>query len=119
MRAVGFFEVDAQFGRTVISPVNDCRKLTLVRRTEYADRSTFTTHYYISSAPCDVGRLAEAVRSHWGVESRHCLLNVAFKDDFTRYKSDHGAKNMTALRRFALIIVWADNAKVSIKTKAG
>jgi predicted transposase YbfD/YdcC len=31
-------------------------------------------------------------RGHGGVESMHWLLDVAFKDDLSRYRSDHGAK---------------------------
>jgi predicted transposase YbfD/YdcC len=36
------------------------------RRTEHADRCTFDTHHYISSAALDIARLAQAVRGHWG-----------------------------------------------------
>jgi predicted transposase YbfD/YdcC len=43
------------------------------RRTEHADRCTFDTHHYISSATLDIARLAQAVRGHWGVESMHWL----------------------------------------------
>ena len=45
---------------------------TLVRavnRTEYKDRCTVDTRTFISSAPCDIDRLANALRGHWGVES--------------------------------------------------
>ena len=38
-------------------------------RTDYADRATFETRAYISSAPLDIERLAAGVRGHWGVES--------------------------------------------------
>jgi predicted transposase YbfD/YdcC len=89
----------------------------IVRRVEYADRSTFSTHYYISSAPANVERLAEAVRGHWGVESMHWLLDVAFKDDLSRYRAGNGAKNMAVLRRFALNLVRIDKQKGSVKTK--
>ena len=93
---------------------------TLVRvlnRTEYADRCTFDTRLYISSAPLDIERLANGVRGHWGVESMHWLLDIAFKDDLSRYRSGHGAKNMAILRRFALGLVRANKSKGSIKTR--
>jgi hypothetical protein len=41
-------------------------------------------------------------RGHWGVESMYWLLDVEFKDDLSRYRSGHGAKNMAIVRRFAL-----------------
>ena len=43
--------------------------LRMVNRTEYKDKCTTGTRYFISSAPLDIDRLADAVRGHWGVES--------------------------------------------------
>ena len=86
-------------------------------RTEYRDRCSFETRFYISSAPLDIERLARAGRGHWGVESMHWLLDVEFKDDLSRYRSGHGAKNMAVVRRFALNLVRANKAKGSIKTR--
>lgn len=87
-------------------------------RLEYADRSSSAeTRYYICSAPRDIERLAAAARGHWGVESMHWLLDVAFKDDLSRYRAGHGAKNMAAVRRFALNLVRLDKSKGSVKTK--
>jgi hypothetical protein len=37
-------------------------------RIEYADRCTFDTRFYISSAALDIDRLAGGVRGHWGGE---------------------------------------------------
>ena len=91
--------------------------LKVLNRTEYADRCTIDTRLYISSAPLDIERLAKGVRGHWGVESMHWLLDVEFKDDLSRYRSGHGAKNMAIVRRFALGLIRADKTKGSIKTK--
>jgi predicted transposase YbfD/YdcC len=93
---------------------------TLVRvdsRTEHADRSTFDTRYFICSAPLDIDRIARATRGHWGVESMHWLLDVEFGDDLSRYRTGHGAKNMAVVRRFALGLVRANQAKGSVKTR--
>ena len=89
----------------------------VVNRTELKDRCTLDERLYISSAPLDIERIAHGVRGHWGVESMHWLLDVAFKDDLSRYRSGHGAKNMAVVRRFALGLVRADKAKGSVKTK--
>jgi predicted transposase YbfD/YdcC len=86
-------------------------------RTEHADRSTFDTRTYISSAPLDIERIAKAVRGHWGVESMHWLLDVEFKDDLSRYRTGHGAKNMAVVRRFALDLVRANKQKGSVKSR--
>jgi len=89
----------------------------VVSRTELSDRCRFDTRLYISSAPLDIDRLANGARGHWGVESMHWLLDVEFKDDLSRYRSGHGAKNMAVVRRFALNLVRANKAKGSIKTR--
>jgi predicted transposase YbfD/YdcC len=86
-------------------------------RTEHADRSTFDTRTYISSATLDIERIARAARGHWGVESMHWLLDVEFKDDLSRYRTGHGAKNMAVIRRFALDLVRNLKTKGSIKTR--
>ena len=86
-------------------------------RVEYADRCSFDTRYFISSAPRDIERIAAAARGHWGVESMHWLLDVAFKDDLSRYRTGHGAKNMAVVRRFALGLVRANKSKGSVKTR--
>src|SRR5207302_3673518 len=97
---------------------SNIRTLLMVQdRTEHADRSTFDTRYYIASATLDIERLAKAVRGHWGVESMHWLLDVEFKDDLSRYRSGHGAKNMTVVRRFALGLVRANKSKGSVKIR--
>jgi predicted transposase YbfD/YdcC len=86
-------------------------------RAEYADRCSFETHYHISSAPIDIERIARGARGHWGVESMHWLLDVEFKDDLSRYRTGHGAKNMAIVRRFALGLVRANKAKGSVNTR--
>ncbi len=86
-------------------------------RAEHADRTTFDTRFFISSAPIDIERIAKGVRGHWGVESMHWLLDVEFKDDLSRYRSGHGAKNMAVVRRFALGLVRANKTKGSVKTR--
>lgn len=86
-------------------------------RTEHADRSSFETRHFICSSKPDVERLAKGVRGHWGVESMHWLLDVAFKDDLSRTRTGHGAKNMAVIRRFALNLVRANPHKGSVKTK--
>ncbi len=89
----------------------------VVNRTEYADRCTFDTRLYISSAPLDIERLATGARGHWGVESMHWLLDTEFKDDLSRYRAGHGAKNMAIVRRFALGLMRANKSPGSVKRR--
>lgn len=86
-------------------------------RAEHSDRTTFDTRFFISSAALDIERIERGARGHWGIESMHWLLDVEFKDDLSRYRSRHGAKNMAVVRRFALGLVRANKTKGSVKTR--
>ena len=85
--------------------------------TEQAGKITHETRTYISSLPLDIDKIAGAIRGHWGVESMHWILDVQFKDDLSRYRQGHGAKNMAVLRRFALDLVRAHKAKGNVKIR--
>src|SRR3984885_2456281 len=91
--------------------------LKVLDRVEHADRCSFETRYYIASAPLDIERLSTGARGHWGVESMHWLLDVAFKDDLSRYRKGNGAKNMAVVRRFFLGLIRANKTKGSVKTR--
>jgi predicted transposase YbfD/YdcC len=84
---------------------------------EQAGATTQETRTYIASLSLDIDKIAAAIRGHWGVESMHWILDVQFKDDLSRYRQGHGAKNMAVVRRFALDLVRANNTKGSVKTK--
>lgn len=85
-------------------------------RTEWRGKVSEETRYFISSAALTPERAAEAVRAHWGVESLHWVLDVTFKEDLSRLRRGHGARNMALVRRLAFNLVRAGRAKRSIKT---
>lgn len=78
--------------------------IAMVRsRRQIGQESSEETRYYISSLPNNAKRLLHAVRSHWGIEnSLHWVLDVAMGEDTSRIRKDHGAENMSLLRRMAL-----------------
>jgi predicted transposase YbfD/YdcC len=75
--------------------------------------------YYISSLEADAQRLNRVIRSHWSIEnSLHWVLDVAFREDDSRIRKDHGPENMTTLRHIALNLLKQDRSiKVGIKSK--
>lgn len=91
----------------------------LIRATTEVERGgkvTRDTRYFISSAALTPARAAQAIRSHWGIESLHWVLDVVFNEDQSRLRRGHGATNMALVRRLAFNIVRAGKGKRSIKT---
>jgi predicted transposase YbfD/YdcC len=87
-------------------------------RAELSDRCRQETRYYISSTLLSAEQAAAAVRGHWGIENRlHWVLDVVFKDDQSRLRKGHGAKNMAIVRHFAINLVRAAKDKHSIKLR--
>lgn len=87
-------------------------------RTELKDRGRFDTRYYIASAALSAKAAAAAVRGHWGIENRlHWVLDVTFKEDQSRLRTGHGAKNMAVVRHFAINLVRMANDKKSLKLR--
>jgi predicted transposase YbfD/YdcC len=85
-------------------------------RIEWRGKVTEETRYFITSAPLSAERAAEAIRGHWGIESLHWVLDVHFREDQSRLRRGHGARNMALVRRFAFNIVRTGKGKRSIKT---
>jgi predicted transposase YbfD/YdcC len=75
--------------------------------------------YYISSLEAEAQQLNRVIRSHWSIEnSLHWVLDVAFREDDSRIRKDHGSENMTTLRHIALNLLKQDKSiKVGIKSK--
>ena len=75
--------------------------------------------YYILSRPLAARPFGDAVRSHWGVENRvHWILDVAFREDESRLRTDHSPANMAILRHMALNLLTQERtAKVGTKAK--
>ncbi len=75
--------------------------------------------YYILSRPLAARSFGDAVRNHWGVENRvHWILDVAFREDESRIRTDHSPANMAILRHMALNLLTQErSAKVGTKAK--
>lgn len=64
------------------------------------------TRFYISSLRPQVKVFAGAVRGHWSVENNlHWVLDVAFQEDASRVRKDHGPENLGLVRRIALSLL--------------
>ena len=81
------------------------------------------TRYYISSLAGEGMQVAqvalEATRSHWGIENQtHWVLDMAFREDECRIRSDQAPQNFAILRHIALNLLRQEKtAKGGIKNK--
>lgn len=84
--------------------------------------------YFIGSVPCTARanspkstgqRFADLIRNHWSIEnSQHWSLDMAFNEDQSRVRKDHGAQNLAVLRRIALGLLRRDKSvKLGAKNK--
>jgi predicted transposase YbfD/YdcC len=84
-----------------------------------AGETTIETRFYLSSAASDAERLANAIRSHWGVENQvHWVLDVVFADDASRVRIDHSAHNLAIIRHIVLNMLRQETSvKTSLRQK--
>jgi predicted transposase YbfD/YdcC len=87
-------------------------------RIERGDKISSERRSYISSRPLAAEAFASAVRSHWAIEnSLHWVLDVTFREDLSRLRTGHGARNMAVVRHFALNLVRQVKDKRAIKRR--
>lgn len=74
--------------------------------------------YYITSLPGDARQVADAVRTHWGIENQlHWVLDVTFREDDSRVRRDEAPANLATLRQFSLSLLRRHPAPNSVKGK--
>jgi predicted transposase YbfD/YdcC len=87
-------------------------------RIERGDKIETERRSYISSRALSAAAFAEAARGHWAIENKlHWVLDVTFKEDLSRLRTGHDAKNMAVVRHFALNLVRQVADKRSIKRR--
>jgi predicted transposase YbfD/YdcC len=77
------------------------------------------TRYYISSLKISAEKMNAYVREHWCVENKlHWSLDVSFKEDTNRTRTDNSAENLSIIRRVGLNLLKTDTTmKVGIAAK--
>jgi predicted transposase YbfD/YdcC len=75
--------------------------------------------YYISSLAAEAEPLGRSIRRHWAVEnSLHWVLDIGFREDESRIRTDQAPENVAILRHIALNLLKQEKSlKVGIKSK--
>ena len=75
------------------------------------------TRYYISSLKPDAVRQGDAIRSHWGVEAHHWVMDMVFRDDECRIRRDNAPANFATIKHIASNLMRAKADKHSKRAK--
>jgi predicted transposase YbfD/YdcC len=83
------------------------------------NKTTTEVRFYLSSLASNAEKIAQAIRSHWGIEnSLHWTLDVTFCEDKSRIRKDHSPENFALLRRLAVSLLKQEKGfKGSLKMK--
>jgi predicted transposase YbfD/YdcC len=77
--------------------------MAITESTDAQGRDRLEARYYVLSVLLSAKRFSEAVRGHWGIENNlHWQLDVSFREDECRVRTDHAPANLSVIRRFAL-----------------
>jgi predicted transposase YbfD/YdcC len=85
---------------------------------EISGKTERETRFYITSLVLLANQLASLVRDHWTVEnSLHWVLDMVFRDDECRLRTDHAPANFTTLKHMALNLIRRAKTKDSIRLR--
>lgn len=90
---------------------------------EIGASSECETRLYLTSSPLNATELAPMVRDHWAIEnSLHWVLDMAFKDDESRVRTDQAPENFVTIKHMAANLArktpGRDSIRLRLKTAA-
>jgi len=85
---------------------------------EIADKVEQETRFYITSLVLLADLLGPIIRSHWAVEnSLHWVMDMIFRDDECRVRTDHAPANFTTVKHIAHNLIRKAPGKDSLRLK--
>jgi predicted transposase YbfD/YdcC len=76
------------------------------------------TRFYLTSLIMLASFLGPAVRRHWAIEnSLHWVMDMVFRDDECRVRTDHAPANFTTIKHMALNLLRKPSGKDSLRVK--
>lgn len=81
-------------------------------------RTERETRFYITSLTLPADQIGAIVRDHWAVEnSLHWVMDMVFRDDECRLRTDHAPANFTTIKHIALNLMRRGPGKDSLRLK--
>src|SRR5438270_6284972 len=85
---------------------------------EIAGKIEQETRFYITSLGLRANLLGPIIRSHWAIEnSLHWVLDMVFRDDACRVRTDHAPANFAIIRHMAQNLIRKAPGKISVRLK--
>src|SRR6202521_1361042 len=85
---------------------------------EIGDKVEQETRFYITSLVLLAALLGPIVRSHWAVEnSLHWVMDMIFRDDECRVRTDHAPANFTTIKHMAHNLIRKPSGKDSLRLR--
>jgi predicted transposase YbfD/YdcC len=85
---------------------------------EIGDKIERETRFYITSLVLLANLLGPIVRSHWAIEnSLHWVMDMIFRDDECRIRTDHAPANFTTLKHMAHNLIRKAPGKDSLRLR--
>jgi predicted transposase YbfD/YdcC len=85
---------------------------------EIGDKIEQETRFYITSLVLLANQLGPILRSHWAVEnSLHWVMDMVFRDDECRVRTEHAPANFTTIKHMALNLIRNAPGKDSLRLR--
>ena len=85
---------------------------------EIGEKVERETRFYITSLVMLANQLGPVIRSHWAVEnSLHWVMDMIFRDDECRVRTDHAPANFTTIKHMAHNLIRRAPGKDSLRLK--
>lgn len=81
------------------------------------DKTERETRFYITSLTLPAILLGPIVRDHWAIESMHWVMDMVFRDDECRVRTEHAPANFTTVKHMAHNLIRNAPGKDSLRLR--